>query len=85
MQRAVGLFSTSTVRRTFIRAGARVAIHGEAAEDRRDGYRTALYRVASATWLVKNLLESGVAVDSVSAFRVHASEAVCLQCQRRLG
>ena len=53
---AIGLFSTSTVRRAFVRAAARIGIHGVRPYDLRHSYGTALYRVAGETRLVKNVL-----------------------------
>ena len=52
----IGPFSTSTVRRAFIRAAARIEIHGVRPYDLRHSYGTALYRVAGDTRLVKDLL-----------------------------
>ena len=52
----IGPFSTSTVRRAFIRAAARIGIHGVRPYDLRHSYGTALYRVASDTRLVQNVL-----------------------------
>ena len=43
---AIGPFSTSTVRRGFIRAAARLGIRGVRPYDLRHSYGTALYRVA---------------------------------------
>ena len=53
---AIGPFSTSTVRRAFIRAVARIGIHGVRPYDLRHSYGTALYRVARDTRLVKDVL-----------------------------
>ena len=53
---AIGPFSTSTVRRAFIRAAARIGIHGVRPYDLRHSYATALYRVAGDTRLVKEVL-----------------------------
>ena len=53
---AIGPFSTSTVRRAFIRAAARIGIHGVRPYDLRHSYGTALYRVAGDTRLVKDVL-----------------------------
>ena len=53
---AIGPFSTSTVRRAFIRAAARIGIHGVRPYDLRHSYGTALYRVAGDTRLVKEVL-----------------------------
>ncbi len=53
---AIGPFSTSTVRRAFIRAAARLGIHGVRPYDLRHSYGTALYRVAGDTRLVKDVL-----------------------------
>ena len=53
---AIGPFSTSTVRRAFIRAAAQIGIHGVRPYDLRHSYGTALYRVAGDTRLVKNVL-----------------------------
>ena len=53
---AIGPFSTSTVRRAFIRAAAQIGIHGVRPYDLRHSYGTALYRVAGDTRLVKDVL-----------------------------
>ena len=53
---AIGPFSTSTVRRAFIRAAARSRIHGVRLYDLRHSYGTALYRVAGDTRLVREVL-----------------------------
>lgn len=53
---AIGPFSTSSVRRAFVRAAARVGIHGVRPYDLRHSYGTALYRVAGDTRLVKDVL-----------------------------
>ena len=53
---AIGPFSTSTVRRAFVRAAARLGIHGVRPYDLRHSYGTALYRVAGDTRLVKDVL-----------------------------
>lgn len=53
---AIGPFSTSTVRRAFIRAAARIGIHGVRPYDLRHSYGTALYRIAGDTRLVKDVL-----------------------------
>jgi len=53
---AIGPFSTSTVRRAFVRAAARLGIHGIRPYDLRHSYGTALYRVAGDTRLVKDVL-----------------------------
>ncbi len=53
---AIGPFSTSTVRRAFIRAAERIGIHGVRPYDLRHSYGTALYRVAGDTRLVKDVL-----------------------------
>lgn len=53
---AIGPFSTSTVRRAFVRAAARIGIHGVRPYDLRHSYGTALYRVAGDTRLVKDVL-----------------------------
>lgn len=53
---AFGPFSTSTVRRAFIRAAARIGVHGVRPYDLRHSYGTALYRVAGDTRLVKEVL-----------------------------
>ena len=53
---ATGPFSTSTVRRAFIRAAERLGIHGVRPYDLRHSYGTALYRVAGDTRLVKDVL-----------------------------
>ena len=52
----IGPFSTSTVRRAFIRAPARIGIHGVHPADLRHSYGTALYRVAGDTRLFKDVL-----------------------------
>ena len=53
---AIRPFSTSTVRRAFIRAAARFGIQGVRPYDLRHSYGTALYRVAGDTRLVKDVL-----------------------------
>ena len=53
---AIGPFSTSTVRRAFVRAAVRIGIHGVRPYDLRHSYGTALYRVAGDTRLVKDVL-----------------------------
>lgn len=53
---AIGSFSTSSVRRAFVRAAARLGIHGVRPYDLRHRYGTALYRVAGDTRLVKDVL-----------------------------
>ncbi len=53
---AIGSFSTSTVWRAFVRAAARIGIHGVRPYDLRHSYGTALYRVAGDTRLVKDVL-----------------------------
>lgn len=53
---AIGPFSMSTVRRAFVRAAARVGIHGVRPYDLRHSYGTALYGVARDTRLVKDIL-----------------------------
>ena len=53
---AIGPFSTSSVRRAFVRAAARIGIHGVRPYDLRHSYGTALYRVAGDTRLVKDVL-----------------------------
>ena len=53
---AIGPFSTSTVRRAFVWAAARIGIHGVRPYDLRHSYGTALYRVAGDTRLVKDVL-----------------------------
>ena len=53
---AIGPFSTSSVRRAFIRAAERIGIHGVRPYDLRHSYATALYRVAGDTRLVKDVL-----------------------------
>ena len=53
---AIGPFSTSTVRRAFVRAAARIGIHGVRPYDLRHSYGTALYHVAGDTRLVKDVL-----------------------------
>ena len=53
---AIDPFSTSTVRRAFIRAAARIGIHGVRPYDLRHSYGTALYGVAGDTRLVKDVL-----------------------------
>ena len=55
---AIGPFSTSSVRRAFIRAAERIGIHGVRPYDLRHSYATALYRVAGDTRLVKDVLGS---------------------------
>ena len=52
----IGPFSTSTLRRAFIRAAARIGIHGVRLYDLRQSYGTALYRVAGDTRLVRDVL-----------------------------
>ena len=53
---AIGPFSTSSVRRAFVRAAARLGIDGVRPYDFRHSYGTALYRVAGNTRLVKDVL-----------------------------
>ena len=53
---AIGPVSTSTVRRAFVRAAARLGIHGVRSYDLRHSYGTALYRVAGDSRLVKDVL-----------------------------
>ena len=53
---AIGPFSTSTVHRAFVRAAARIGIHGVRPYDLRHSYGTALYSVAGDTRLVKDVL-----------------------------
>ncbi len=53
---AIGPFSTSTVRRAFVRAAERLGIHGVRPYDLRHSFGTALYRAAGDTRLVKELL-----------------------------
>ena len=53
---AIGSFSTSTVRRAFIRAAERIGIRGVRPYDLRHSYGTALYRAAGDTRLVKEVL-----------------------------
>ena len=53
---AIGPFSMSTVRRAFIRATARIGMHGVRPYDLRHSYGTALYRAAGDTRLVKEVL-----------------------------
>ncbi len=53
---AIGPFSTSSVRRAFVRAAARLGIHGVRPYDLRHSYGTALYSVAGDTRLVKDVL-----------------------------
>ena len=53
---AIGPFSTSSVRRAFVRAAAQLGIHGVRPYDLRHSYGTALYRVAGDTRLVKDVL-----------------------------
>ncbi len=52
----IGPFSTSTVRRAFIRAAARIGIHGVRPCDPCHSYGTARYRVAGDPLLVKDVL-----------------------------
>ena len=56
---AMGPFSTSPVRRAFIRAAAQIGIHGVRPDDLRHSYGTALYRVAGDTRLVKDVWPLG--------------------------
>ena len=53
---AIGPFSTSTVRRAFVRAAERLGFHGVRPYDLRHSFGTALYRAAGDTRLVKELL-----------------------------
>ena len=53
---AIGPFSTSSVRRAFVRAAASLGIHGVRPYDLRHSYGTALYSVAGDTRLVKDVL-----------------------------
>ncbi len=53
---AIGPFSTSSVRRAFVRAAARLGIQGVRPYDLRHSYGTALYRVAGDTRLVEDVL-----------------------------
>ena len=53
---AIGPFSTSSVRRAFIRAAERIGIRGVRPYDLRHSYGTALYRAAGDTRLVKDVL-----------------------------
>lgn len=53
---ALGPFSTSAVRRAFVRAAERLGIHGVRPYDLRHSFGTALYRAAGDTRLVKELL-----------------------------
>ena len=46
---AIGPFSMSTVRRAFIRATARIGMHGVRPYDLRHSYGTALYRAGGGT------------------------------------
>lgn len=52
----IGPFSTSSLRRAFIRAAARIGIHGVRPYDLRHSYGPAQYRVAGDTRLVKEVL-----------------------------
>ena len=52
----IGPFSTSSVRRAFVPAAARLGIYGVRPYDLRHSYGTALYRVAGDTRLVKDVL-----------------------------
>jgi integrase len=53
---AIGPFSTSAVRRAFVRAAERLGFHGVRPYDLRHSFGTALYRAAGDTRLVKDLL-----------------------------
>ena len=53
---AIGPFSTSAVRRAFVRAAERLGIRGVRPYDLRHSFGTALYRAAGDTRLVKELL-----------------------------
>ena len=53
---AIGPLSTSSVRRAFVRAAARLGIHGVRPYDFRHSYGMAPYRVAGDTRLVKDVL-----------------------------
>ncbi len=53
---AIGPFSTSSVRRAFIRAAERIGLRGVRPYDLRHSYGTALYRAGGDTRLVKDML-----------------------------
>ena len=79
---ALGSFSTSSVRRAFIRAAARLGIHGVRPYDLRHSYGTALYRVAGDTRLVKDVLGHSDARMTERYTLGHVPEAMRLATAR---
>ncbi len=79
---AVGPFSTSTVHRAFVRAAARIGIHGVRPYDLRHSYGTALYRVGGDTRLVKDVLGHSDARMTERYTLGHVPEAMRLATSR---
>ena len=79
---AIGPFSTSSVHRAFIRAAARIGIHGARPYDLRHTYGTALYRVAGDTRLVKDVLATPTTRMTERYTLRHVPEAMRLATSR---